>query len=345
MADKFKLVKKQKEKYYIAPSSLAGTAYIMGVSESGIFFHGNEKYSKVFKLNERNGNVSSLEKIKGTMMILRSYDIPFRYIEKNNEMYLYIELTAKDFNSAYDMFGHITEEIQNGLYTFGTYSEAVSTQKRLQLIHRGFIDNPNKRFDVNDYMLKPSSWLPDFSLKSYNAEPKFVIHDEKVRSLFFMRKIPTENIGTLYSMLKETEGIEQVILDYEPVSDQDVILKTSELYAGVKIDVPEENERRYIFAGIYAEIVGTDKNRLIDTFNNLRNKIEPYRCDVSYYLSKQLPAYQGFLTFNTHKIKQLRLIKVENAVKCTPLDTDKKVEDLEAEFFEFCKKWSEENES
>lgn len=324
MGSKFIKEKKTSEPYYTIPAPLAANIGIFNISESGICCYGNNIYSKAFSVREASSSkATSTERIKGSMMVLRGYDVPFKYIEyMDGQIILDINVTAKDFEEAKNILSHLEEEMISSLFTFGMLIDAMKLQDRLRFLHQKYMrERENARIDVNDY-LKNTSWPADLDVKKFKESKRFLKTETDVKSYYYIRKMPSENVGTLYEAIRNQPGVTDVMIDYEPVSDMDVYLKVRELYDDVpEEEPPKEDSRRNIMAGICFAISGTEET-IERRFESLKEVVYPFGCAIVPYYNKQFQAFKAFATFKTDNIKQLRIIQVANAVTVNPFNKE-----------------------
>lgn len=329
MGAKFKKVRKTSEPYYILPTALAEKTGIVNISESGICFFGKENYSKAYMINEtKKKDASAIEKIKGSMMVLRGYDVPFKYFEDDNgDVILDINVTAKDFEEAKNIIEHLENDMKSNLYTFGIIISAMDLQDRLRFYHRKIMNEiKDARIDVNDY-LKNTSWPSDIDYKRFKESKSYLKTDTGVKGYFYVRKMPSENVGTVYETIRLQSSVTDMMTVYEPISDLDMYKKIREMYDDVENEEPPvTDERRNVMGGIYFSIVGTEETVERD-FNKLKEAVYPYGCELSPFYYKQFEVFKAFATFAVAEIKQLRTISVSNAVKATPFNPETKKEE------------------
>ena len=136
--------------------------------------------------------------------------------------------------------------------------------------------------------------------------------------------MPSENIATLYEILHHHEGVADMMIEYEPISEPNIYRKIQDLYDDVlEKNFSGENERNYVMAGIYFTLVGTEES-IEQEFQQLRKEVYPYNCRITLFYFNQLNVFKAFTDFSTEKIKQLRLVQVSNAIKVTPLNEELK---------------------
>lgn len=326
MGVRFKAVKKTSEPYYIVPDAVSQKTGILHISQSGICCLGDGTYGKAFVVNETTKKkASSIEKIKGSMMVLRGYDVPFKYLEySTGEVILDINVSAKDFEEAKNIIGHLENDMKSSLHTFGILVDPMDLQDRLRFFHqRTMQEFTDARIDVNDY-LKNTSWSADIDYKKFLESKKNLKTENGWKGYFYARKMPTENIGTLYDAIHGYKSVTDMMIDYEPVSDQDVHKKKLELYDDAALpSEPGTDERRYIMAGIYFSLSGTEESIQLD-YEKLKESVYPYGCDITPFYFNQFKAFKAFATFTTKDIKQLRIAQVANAVNANPFNAEGK---------------------
>lgn len=332
MGTKFIKVKKTSEPYYIVPETFASKIGILNISESGICRIGETIYSKAFMVNETvKKKASSNETIKGSMMVLRGYDVPFKYIEyASGEVVLDIHVNAKDFEEAKIIIEHLENDMKGSLHTFNILINAMNLQDRLYFLHQRFMNEvKDARIDVNDY-IKNVTWSADIDVfKRWKETNKLLSTEVGCKGYFYARRMPTENVGTLYELIRNHKGVTDIMIDYEPISDLDVYRKIHEIYDDVLTEgSPKENERRYLMAGIYFMISGTEEF-VEQKFEQLRKKVYLYGCRITPFYFKQFHAFKAFANFSTEGIRQLRLVQVTNAVKASPFHEEVKKESEE----------------
>ena len=152
MGNKFVKVKKTSEPYYSIPKAFASKIGILNISESGICRIGENLYSKAFMVNETiKKKASSNETIKGSMMVLRGYDVSFKYIEyTSGEVILDVHVNAKDFEEAKIIIEHLENDMKSSLHTFNILITAMNLQDRLYFLHQKFMKEGKNYFISNN---------------------------------------------------------------------------------------------------------------------------------------------------------------------------------------------------
>ena len=326
MGTKFIKAKKTSEPYYSIPKNLASKIGLLHISESGICYLGKNIYSKAFIVNETskkkaNGN----EKINGCMMVLRGYDVPFKYIEyANGTAILDINVIAKDFEESKMILEHLEDDMKSSLHTFDILIEAMQMQDRLQFLHQKFMNEvKDARIDINNY-IENTTWFTDIDYKKFQEKDIFLNTELECKSYCYVRRMPTENISTLYEIIHQHKGITDMMIEYEPISEPDIHKKIQELYDDVlETNFSSENERNYVMTGIYFTLVGSEES-IEQEFQQLKKEVYSYNCRITPFYFNQLNVFKAFNDFSTEKVKQLRLVQVSKAVKVTPLNEELK---------------------
>lgn len=326
MSTRFDLIRKTSEPYYKVPSGFVANLGIINISKNGICHWGDNVYSKAFRIDESvKEKASMLEKIKGSMMVLRSYDVPFKYIEcVNGDVYLDVCISATDFENAKKVFEKLENDMASSLYTFGFVPDPMGVQERIRYMHRYVMrETKNTRIDVNDYLKNPSSYLSAFECKGLKEKHHILKSEAGEKGFFYIRRISSENFGTLYELIRNNSHVGDIMIDYEPVSDLQVANRINELYDGVsERELPEADERKRVMVGVYFSLIG-NADEIENASARLNEELLRYGCEVSAFYFRQKEAFQSFTTFNTQKIKELRLIYVTNAVPVNPFTAKK----------------------
>ena len=220
MGTKFVKVKKTSEPYYIISKGLNSKIGILNISQSGICYVGTNTYSKAFVIQDTGKKkANAIEKIKGSMMVLRGYDVPFKYMEyASGKVILDISVTAKDFEESKIILEHLESDMKSSLHTFDILIEAMDIQDRLAFLHQSFMSEvKDARIDINDY-IENTTWLTDIDYKKFKEKDKFLSTEINNKSYFYARRMPTENIGTLYEMIHHHKAVTDMMIEYEPMS-------------------------------------------------------------------------------------------------------------------------------
>ena len=152
----------------------------------------------------------------------------------------------------------------------------------------------NVKIDVDDYS-KNTTWLADMDVfKKWKETDQLLNTEVECKGYFYARRMPTENIGTLYECIRNHKGVKDIMIDYEPISDLDVNRKIQELYDDILVGSSlEENERRYLMAGIYFMISGT-KEGIKQEFQQLKKELYLYGCRITPFYFKQFSVFKAF---------------------------------------------------
>lgn len=322
---------------YTAPELFTAYSGVKQLEESGIFSSEGKAYHKAYFCSENKNAVTTFEKIKGCMMLLRGADISFTFYEiltrREEKVILLLRMEAESLEEAKESFGILETDLQGNLFTFGIVLEPLTMEKRLELIHNMvMVDFPDARMDVTDYLRKPGNWLPDFDMKRYTEGKRHLKTKEGYLSVMNVRKVASEHAAAVYRLLKEYPACQMLVTAYEPVEDNEVVaflrkeyfgtehlfqrLKRRNSGMGLLLQKPEQNERRYLFSSIVFVLKAEEEERLNTYKRELATELEELGCEVGMYVKRQKEVYQKLLTMQAEG--QFRLVQVQNAVKMNP---------------------------
>lgn len=295
---------------------------ITEVAEPGIFGFGKE-YNKLFLVAGTSKNVADEdERIKGSMMVLRSMGISFSYYEAGDSIYLYLGVRESTIIKAKMILDEAEDKLKTSLYTFGIVIKLLCVNERFKLIEKSFAEDMDLRMSGVEEYLKDTSWADSFDFKLIDEKDLCISRKEFERSYMYVRQIATENIGALYTTIKKNKQVESIILDFEPMSNEEVYRKMTDIYD----DVPKEwfgervtqtgdvaSMQKYIMAGIYFCIIGNSEET-----DRLLADIKGYGCEAVPYIHRQRAACMSFGIGNVAYVRETRVVLVKDAVRLNP---------------------------
>lgn len=354
----FRVLKKQSinEKCYEVPHQLTDTTGIQIITETGIIKR-NNIYEKVYYCEENASTASNEEKIRGCTMLFRNADVDFAFYEEciTHKVLLLIRFAAKGIEEAKEAFWVLENDMQSNLYTFGIVIQPLDANEELRSIHRLIMsDTPGGRMDINNYVEKQSGWLPDMEMKNRVDEKKWlrVTDNEELRCVFYVRRMSSEDAANIRSLVKASAACRLLVTCYEPVEDKFVAVRIRKEYfladnifahlirknhgIGRILESDRENERRYIFAGLYFVLGAESEEKLRAVKKELEEGLRRYRCEVVGFPGEQKSAYRHLLTLRPWAPAKMNLMLTQGIVKMNPFfreTSENHVEEKEADAF------------
>lgn len=346
----FKELKKREtdEVCYVVPDYLLYLTGIQMISESGILRRA-DTYEKAYYCEENSVVADNTEKIKGCTMLLRAADVDFAFYDDciQKRVTLLIRLQAKSFDEAQEAYRILENDIQSNLHTFGITLHPMDANTRMRSLYELCLsDLPMARKDINSYLSpKWQAWLSEVEMKHViEGKQSLTIKGSKeVRGIYYMRRVSSEHAAKVYRLVKSMSGIKLLVTCYEPIDDQCVAAKIRKEYflaeaifanlihknrgIGKILDVKHENERRYMFAGMYFVLAAETEEKLLEVKTKMMAEVSKYHCEMAEFFVGKGMAYQFLHTFRPWHLDKTNLILTQNAVKMNPFYT----EDLETE--------------
>ncbi len=336
----FSVLKKQgiNEKCYAVPQQLTATTGIQMITESGIIKR-DDSYEKVYCCEENTAAASNVEKIRGCTMLLRNADVDFAFYEDcmAQKVFLLIRFAAKGIEEAGEAFRVLEGDMQGNLYTFGIVLRPLDADGELRNIHRlAMSDTPGSRMDINHYVEKQSGWLPDLELKNRVEEKRWlrVTDNEELRRVFYVRRMSSGDAADICRLVRASAACRLLITCYEPVEDRFVAARIRQEYfsadnlfahlerknhgIGRILGSDRENERRYVFAGIYFVLGAENEEKLQAAEQELTEGLGRYRCEVAAFPGEQKSAYRQLLTFRPWAPVKMNLMPAQDIVQMNP---------------------------
>lgn len=358
----FKKQNRQKgdEVCYMVPEQLTHWTGIQMLSETGIVER-RRTYDKAYYCEENDTIANNTEKIKGCTMLLRETDVDFAFYEDlpQGKVILLIRIKAANLEEARTAFQVLENDMQCNMHTFGITLHPMDANERMKSLHELCMsDNPASRMDVNSYLSsKWLAWIDDVSLKN-RVEQRNVIcvkETKEFRGAFFVRRMASEYAADIYQQVKNSPACKLLITCYESIDDQYIAAWVKREYfsaeaiisslirkncgIGRVLEEGHENERRYVFAGLYFILKAESKERLLEEREQLEKKLMEYQVEISDFPYKQKNAYRVLHTFQPWEPAKTSLILTTNAVKMNPFyrefSEDKEGKKKENEMLQF----------
>lgn len=267
--DKFKR-KRGKVECSRTPSFLNTLYGVTAVTQSGIF-QTVEDFSKVYKV------VVDATKVDrhAAYMIMRNYDIVYRFYYIKNDVYMMIYLPAEKNKKMYDFdleFTNLEKDMFAKLKQTGIYLSNVPFEERMKLIHDFITD---KETTVLDYYKNILSWKNDFEMKSFKTkENKQLLRyaddseePDRIYGMLFIKKVDSEYVQDLVEAVSNIDGVAELSFEFQAVADQAVgeFIRQNYLDCERELNkigdpdlldvyrgkVTDEDKRRFCMTGIY----------------------------------------------------------------------------------------------
>lgn len=332
---------------YAVPDCLLHLTGIQMLSASGITKKA-DSYEKAYFCEENAVMANNTEKIKGCTMLLRAADIDFAFYDFYNDctkkrVVLLLRLVAKNFDEALTAYQILENDIRSNLHTFGITLHPMDAAARMRSLHELCLsDLPMARKDINSYLSsKWLAWLSDIEMKHVVIKEKKVLkvkESGEVRGIYYMRRVSSEHAEKVYRLVKSVPGIKMLVTCYEPIEDQCVAAKVRKEYfladtifanlarknrgIGKILEEKHENERRYLFFGMYFVLAAESEEKLVEAKQNLITEISKYHCEIADFALEKREAYQFLHTYRPWQMGKTNLILTQNATKMNPFYRD-----------------------
>lgn len=332
-----------REGWYAVPDEFKAVTGISGIKENGISIYSGGRFDKAYYCNENFEAVSNYEKVKGCTMLLRGSGVKFCFYElmaQERKVVLLISVSAVSLIEAETAFSALEKDMQGNLYTFGITILPLSAEDKLYLMHRLILQDASQaRIDIKQYMAKTSGWLQDYKLLHYTEHDMFLAAKEKISSVLYVRRVPTEHVARVYRTIKQNESCRLLVTAYESVTDQQVKESLQNNYIGIdsllqtlirkkngvgKIS-EDRDDRRYVYAGIYFVLSEGTAEKLQETKVLLRKVLDPFAVKIEEYQYYQKVTWQKIATLNPWEIRQTRLMQSGNIIAMNPFYKDEMV--------------------
>lgn len=336
----FKLIKGQipGENCYEVPEQLLHNTGIQMISESGIVKRGTA-YEKTYFCEENAVDASNVEKIKGCTMLLRGADVNFCFYEDfvEKRVVLLIRLEGKSFIDISETFRAFEDDVQSNLHTFGITLHPMNANERLRCMHRLVMsDQPGSRMDVNSYLASGwLDWISDMDMKNRAEEGAGIriLDGNEGRCVYYIPRILSEHTKEVCQIIKAFPACRLLVTCFEPVDDKMVAAKIKNEYfsadnifsylirkrhgIGSVLENEGENQRKYVFAGIYF-VLGSEIEHLPEIQSLLEKKLQEYQCKMVNFPYELRAAYRNLFTLRPWELQKTNLIQTADAVKMNP---------------------------
>jgi len=347
--DQFKAVKGSLKdgfvKSYKAPDFLNKMYHVSFVNENGLFTMKDNIYTMLYKI------IPSAVSERSVFEVLRGYDFEYRFFYYGiDEIYMEILIKASPENKSIDM-DMIEKDMFDKMTGFGISLMGVNLDDRLRLIHKKVCrhnDDVNK--NVMNYVNDTGAWKDDIALKQYVPHENTLEMNHYTYLMAFIKEFPKADIRTFIEHVLSTEGVECVMIQYSPVSDDSLRAFFNSNYMGcdnelrklinrngtlyrILSDDTASDSRSYCFMGInilYA-VTAEDKAVKKETIDFV---VDRYDAEISYYQTNPLDTFTEFIPLGKWNYNQSRLF-LNDDIKDTMLITgaEKTEEYISSEFF------------
>lgn len=349
--DKFKELKKEAIPMSNAPLFLKKTYGINTISESGLFQVGDGFFSKLYKLIIRDSSV----KAQDVFNVLREYDCKFRIYYIHDEIYLNI-LYVSDKSDAWVACDELFKNMKNKFFDFSIEIEDINAEERMKIIHGLILDNENLPFG-SSYLDNKSilDWKEDFELTGLKEEVDCFSKADDSYKIFYVREL-SDKVSEFISEILQMDDVEEVITQFEPVSDKAVQAFFKKNYMGAESlleDMAKNNPKVF---DIYTKEIKDDsrhftmcgvmflvKNNDPDVEEKIKFSANRYDIEISYFHVRLLDAYKEFLPIGSWVLSESRNVASELASKLllpnylVSAEQEENIDDflLDSDLFEF----------
>lgn len=213
-ADRFKPIKKALVKAYTAPLFLKNMYGITKCYESGIFQVGEKIYNRVYKFD-----YSSLDNKDDVFDILRSYDFEYRFYYLSDSVYLSVQIKSDNLQDASFDFDAIEKVIFKKLSNRGVKLIPLDIENRFRLVHKlSNKKNINYNPNVQTYVKDVADWKQDFELDNFKDCFNKLELGNGCYVSYYIQKFGN-NINELLNELVKLDGVENLVIQHSPVSD------------------------------------------------------------------------------------------------------------------------------
>ncbi len=229
---KFKRTKNKKEAVYQAPAFLKD-AGILQMSDSGIFMHTGNVFTKIYERNQ----TENAEELLKEQMLIRQLDVTWSYLVLSasaDTWYMQFCLPAESFEKAQEKFEALEEELNGILQT-----EGMPLHKRL-----GFGFYGIKKYFTGETAGEGNScsleeveaWKSYVQLDFIQDDKKFFAAPKGHFAFLSVYEYPgASKVGkrrSMYSMMRESPSVLGMLSTFEPVTDFAVSQFMQEKYIG-----------------------------------------------------------------------------------------------------------------
>ena len=334
-----------KDGYYRVPDEFFAVTGITGMKENGITLYDGGRFDKAYYCSENFEAVSNYEKVKGCTMLLRGIGVRFCFYElcyPEQKVLLLVSVFAKSLGEAEVAFATLEQDMQGNMYTFGITILPLSAEDKLYRMHQLIMqDAPRARIDVREYMAKTSGWIQDYKLSHYTEHDSYLETKEKCSCVLYVRRVPSEHAARVYRKIKQNAGCSLVVTAYECITDQQVKESLNNNYVGIdslmqalnrrKIGVgrisEDQDERRYVYAGIYFMLSAESEESLVQNIEQLRKDLSVFHGKIEEYQHYQKNTWQKLASLDPWSVRQTRLIQSGNIVAMNPFYKDEEIPD------------------
>lgn len=322
--DKFKELKKEAIPMSSAPLFLKKTYGINTISESGLFQVGDGGvFSKLYRLEIRDSTV----KAQDVFTILREYDFKFRIYYIHDEIYLNI-LCVSDKSDAWVSCDELFKDMKNKFFDFSISIEDIEADERMKIVHGLILNNENLPFG-SSYLDNKSilDWKEDFELTGLKEEIDCLKKADDSYKIFYVREF-SDKVSEFISEILLMEDVEEVITQFEPVSDKAVQAFFKYNYMGAENLLEDMAKKNPKVFDIYTKKIKDDsrhftmcgamflvKNNNPDVEEKIKFSASRYDIEISYFHVRLLDAYKEFLPIGSWVLSELRNVSSERASK------------------------------
>lgn len=334
--NKFIRLKNKKEPVYKTPGFMKNIG-ICQISESGIFMHTGNLFTKVYEKN-----LGDAEQLLKEQRLIRQLDITYSYLSFTSfpdKLYMQIVISAESFEKAQEQFEILEVELK-GIAQLKT----MLLEQRLRLVFQGIMRNFTEGKAVGEetvYSLGEVETWRQYAILDFVEDRKDSFNTSKGYFAFLsIYGYPdvSNNVQkeSLYSMFKTVPGVLGMQSTFEPITDFAIVQFIQEKYIGYEgvfpkmkrenpelyaiVAQPVEVNNRNFFCGnsvflVYAETIEALEN----TVKDFTKKAIEKNCKVQNLCGVQKKLIWDFFFLQCGQKKASRFLPVSRMALLNPV--------------------------